>query len=48
MKFLRLFLLTANIKVAKYSRNTCTLDQETAKIFNRGNFPLYGRNELVV
>ena len=32
--------VTAKIKIAKYSRNTLNL--ETAKIFNRENFPSYG------
>ena len=40
MKFSQLLLLTAKIKIAKYSRNT--RNQGTAKIFNRENFPSYG------
>ena len=40
MKFSQLLLLTVKIKIAKYPRNT--LNQETAKIFNRENFPSYG------
>ena len=45
MKFLRLLLLTAKIKIVKYSRNT--LNHETAKIFNCENFPSYGMSFAV-